>query len=704
MLPQLTSLSHSRTVASLRESVRYAARTYGARRKLVALAVLFLVYSVSLQVGFSLYDTLTYPALVWPATGIALAVLYLEGTGLWPAITAGVFLVNVLHGNPLLASLGIAVGNTLQALCGMYLLRVSRFEPTLLGLRNTYILIIVAILTATIGPTVGITMLVLAGTHQMSEVSSIWALWWLGQSLSLLVITPFIMSWFVGTRIRLYTEQTIEWMAAFLLLIGTAYAIFWTPVFVIGQTPFVYLILVPLVWITLRIGPRGTTLALVTITAISICGVILNGNANIGSADRLIQIEFFDCVIAIIFLFFVSSEEGRKQANESLRDYIVQLENALHKISNEDRAKNEFIAVLAHELRNPLATVLSSLEQISVRKVRGAELDELVGTMNDRVHTMARLLDDLLDTSRISQKKFKLQKETVDLIDVLRKSIETASQLIRNRNHELVLLLPNGPLWLQADPMRLEQVVVNLLNNAAKYTEIGGTITLTCRSTDRSIIVSVKDTGIGIAKEMLPRIFEPFVQVEKGKRSEGLGLGLSLSKRLIEMHQGTIMARSAGLNTGSEFIVELPLPAAVQLPIPVTSRLRQYTTTTHDIRSVLVVDDNTLAAEGLGKLLAHKGYVVKLAFDAASALATARAFKPDAVLLDIGLPDMSGYEVAKRLRQSGEHQSFMVALTGYGQEEDRMEANRAGFDHHLTKPVSLADVENVLVRAMKKTG
>jgi signal transduction histidine kinase/CheY-like chemotaxis protein len=462
----------------------------------------------------------------------------------------------------------------------------------------------------------------------------------------------------------------------------------------------VYVVTIPLIWMALSIGPRGVTLALFTMTVFSISGVLFgySGPGELPVGDQLIQTEVFDGIITIIFLIFVSSEEGRKLASRALKEHITQLESALHRISSEDRAKNEFLAILAHELRNPLAPILSSLELMRVPHTDKREVEHLLNTMDDRVHTMARLLDDLLDISRISQKKFKLQKETVDLNLVLERSAETASVLMQSKNHTLTVKLLEKPTWISGDPVRLEQIVINLLNNAAKYSEPGGTICLSAAQREDSVSICIKDAGVGIPRDMLGRIFEPFLQVEQARRSEGLGIGLSLAKRLVEMHHGTIEARSEGLGRGSEFIVHLPVPPVVQLPIPVARQVKRAHAAPIRPLRIFVVDDNKLAAEGLGKLLTYKGHSVTLAFDAQEALAVAPELQPDAIILDIGLPDRDGYYVARQLKEVG-LDSFFIALTGYGQDKDKLKARQAGFDYHLTKPVSITDVEVALSNA-----
>jgi CheY-like chemotaxis protein/two-component sensor histidine kinase len=381
---------------------------------------------------------------------------------------------------------------------------------------------------------------------------------------------------------------------------------------------------------------------------------------------------------------------------------VSKLEKAIYKISREDEAKSEFLAILAHELRNPLAPVLSSLELLKLKGVEAEEAPKLIHMMEGRVHTMARLLDDLLDISRISQKKFMLRKERVELAPVVESALATVEPLMASRKHTLTVSVPDIPLYLDADPVRLEQIIVNLLVNAGKYTEPGGVIRLKIAKNASRVSILVSDNGIGIAPEMLSNIFEPFLQVVQGKKSSaGLGIGLFLTRNLVEMHDGYIEARSRGKGTGSEFFVYLPLlRAGNKKALPVQNvpaaftagSVSQHTKDKKKLK-VLLVDDNESAAVSLGKLLTLSGYEVALAYSGEKALELFPKLRPDAVILDIGLPDIEGYVVAERIREvKAGKDVLLIALTGFGQESDREKARVAGFDHHRTKPIGLAEI------------
>lgn len=369
-------------------------------------------------------------------------------------------------------------------------------------------------------------------------------------------------------------------------------------------------------------------------------------------------------------------------------------EKAEQQLREADRRKDEFLATLAHELRNPLAPLRNALELMRLAGDDEALVARARVTMERQVRQMVRLVDDLLDVSRITEGKLQVRKERVQLADALNIAVETARPLIDLSNHELTVEVPRQPIYLQADPTRLAQLFANLLNNAAKYTEKGGHIWLTAELQNREAFVTVRDTGIGIAAEHLPSLFTIFSQVEPAlERSQGgLGIGLSLVRGLVELHGGTIEAHSAGLGKGSEFTVRLPI---VQTPAEPDVE-PQGTRSSRKCR-ILVVDDLRDAADSLSAMLELLSHETRTTYDGVEAVHTAASFKPDIVLLDIGLPKMNGYEVARAIRsEPWANKVALVALTGWGQDDDRRRSTEAGFNYHLTKPAEPAALEKLL--------
>jgi PAS domain S-box-containing protein len=372
------------------------------------------------------------------------------------------------------------------------------------------------------------------------------------------------------------------------------------------------------------------------------------------------------------------------------------LEDALR---DADRRKDEFLATLAHELRNPLAPLRNSLEILKIPRLDSGTLQQTRAMMERQVHHLVRLVDDLLDVSRVTRGKIELRKESVELANVVARAVETVQPLIAVQGHRLDLSLPNESLLLDADPVRLAQVVGNLLVNAAKYTEANGHIWLAATREGDAVTLRVRDDGIGIAPELLPQIFELFVQADhtSSKAQGGLGVGLTLAQNLVQMHGGTIEAHSAGLGKGSEFVVRLPLLVREQESPSERVEAGGVLERPSTGRRVLVVDDNRDAATSLAMLLRMLGHEAEIAHDGVTALASASTFLPHLVLLDIGMPGMDGYEVARRLRQQPGMESIMLAaLTGWGQMEDRRRTLEAGFHHHLVKPLEVSALEQVL--------
>jgi PAS domain S-box-containing protein len=377
----------------------------------------------------------------------------------------------------------------------------------------------------------------------------------------------------------------------------------------------------------------------------------------------------------------------------------------LSQLQEADRRKDEFLATLAHELRNPLAPVRNAVQVLRLQGPDRPELRWGRDVIDRQVGHLTRLIDDLLDISRITRNKLELRKERVELTEVIRGAVETSRPLIEQCGHELTVTLPPEPIHLYADLVRLAQVFMNLLTNAAKYTDRGGRIWLTAELASRErerpeVVVRVKDTGVGIPAEKLPRLFEIFFQVDRSlERSQGgLGIGLSLVRRLVELHGGSVQAHSAGVGKGSEFSVRLPVLAETPKPQPTPERTDDGATKAGTGRRVLVVDDNRDSADSLALLLGLGGNEVQAAYDGLAAVEAAEHFRPEVVLLDIGMPKLNGYDACRRIReQPWGKRMMLIALTGWGQEEDKRRTEEAGFNTHMVKPVDLAALKQLLV-------
>ncbi len=395
---------------------------------------------------------------------------------------------------------------------------------------------------------------------------------------------------------------------------------------------------------------------------------------------------------------FTAEDEATLVQLATIASVAIENTGLYEGLREADRRKDEFLATLAHELRNPLAPIRNSIELLRRADGNAGLIGQASRIMERQLGQLVRLVDDLLDISRITRGKVPLRKERVELAVVVQSAVEECRPLLEAQSHELTVTLPPDPVCLDADPTRLGQVFANLLSNAAKYTDKRGRIWLTAERHGGEVVVSVRDTGIGLAAEHLPNIFEMFSQVAPAlERSQGgLGIGLSLVRGLVELHGGTVEARSGGVGRGSEFVVHLPVALApVQAPKePGDSGEKSRA---GPGRRILVVDDNRDAAHSLAIILGMAGHETRTAHDGLEAVQAVATFRPEVVLLDIGLPKMNGYEAARHIRQQpGGKGMALIALTGWGQEEDKRKALEAGFDHHLTKPVGAAALEKLL--------
>ncbi len=665
-------------------------------RYLVLLPALTALYLAGAKVGLHI-GFVPQVSAVWPPTGIALAALLLFGYNVWPAITLGAFLANITAEEPVLTASGIAAGNTFEALLAAWILkRFLEFRPQLDRVRDVLGLALVGALFSTAeAATVGVASLCLGHVHDWTSFGMLWGVWWLGDATGDLIVAPLLLTW-IAARGCVCPRRRAAEAAALLLGLWTWCMILFGGWFdgIVSQYRLGYSVFPFVIWAALRFGPALSTLAMALISTVAIWGTLARhfffGSDSDGQS--LILLQMYVAVVALTGMILAAVVAERRHAAESLQE-------SEERLRDSDRRKDEFLAMLAHELRNPLAPIRNAVEII---RRAGADADQLAWArdlVERQVKHLARLTDDLLDVSRITRGKVRLVKEPVDVATVVARAVEASQPWIAGRGHDLSTTLPSEPLHMEADVIRMAQVLGNLLNNAAKFTPPGGTIHLSVAREGNEVVFRVKDNGAGIRPEMLTHIFDMFVQGDSSlnRTQEGLGLGLTLVRSLVEMHGGAVAATSAGLGQGSEFVVRMPLCRTAG---NVVSIQRQPSAGGAAVRRVLVVDDNRDAAESLSQLLKMKGHDVRAVFDGPTALDAARSFHPDVILLDIGLPRMDGYEVARRLRDQPElSHTCLVALTGYGRDEDRRRSEQAGFDFHLVKPVEPTVLQEMLVHS-----
>ncbi|MDY6982599.1 MAG: ATP-binding protein [Pseudomonadota bacterium] len=410
--------------------------------------------------------------------------------------------------------------------------------------------------------------------------------------------------------------------------------------------------------------------------------------------DMLNEIEARTTVLETTNAELTHEISERKRARSEILYLNGQLERRIEELHEKDRNKDDFLATLAHELRNPLAPIRTGLE--IVRKADDGKREQIYAIMERQTNHLVRLVDDLMEVSRISRGKITLRKQGVVLDEVMQSAVDATSELLTKKRHELVVQLPENKVQLHADPVRLTQVFLNLLSNAANYTEEGGRIEVTAECHDDILEVVVQDNGVGMEPEMLEKVFDPFIQLENplSRARGGLGIGLTLARSLVRMHGGSLRAESEGPGKGSRFIVMLPVQ---DCDTDTTDDTAGTDALGKEQRRILVVDDNEDAALTLAMQLRIAGHDLKMATSGAAAIGIAGEFRPHVVLMDIGMPGMNGLDAARAMRrEEWGAEILLVAVTGWGQSEDKRQTFEAGFDHHLVKPIRTSDIERLL--------
>jgi len=681
-------------------------------------AGIYFAYLLAGLAGVYLYDgTLSIsPAVIWAPFGIAIAAVIIEGYWALLPIALAAGSVSIINNGFVPAMLALSILNsTLQPFVAGFGLRLFQFDLNMNRIRDVALVLGVSAFATMVAPTVRAAYLTINNNLNGTSVPILWGTWWLGGTLSVLVLVPLILM--VYTRTKEFWNFSIlrQWelsLSMTLLAIITAFLFGSLHTSVLGIS-LIFPLLIVLMWIALRCGVMGMSIALFLMTSISLASALF-GTYKMpegGPQARLFNLQVFDLMLVFVYFIIAAIEEQRKSALEKLNIYASQLETSIKKLRREESAKNEFIVVLAHELRNPLALLDNSAQLIKLEFERNKEGLRLTELVSSRVHTMARLLDDLLDISRITKNQFVLQKEVVNMQGLVKHTVDSIRATMQSRSHTFRTTIPQSEMMMVVgDSARIEQIILNLLINAAKYTPERGLVELSLAREGGWIVLRVKDNGIGIPTHLLDRVFEPFTQINRPFKLVGvaasLGVGLSVTKQLVELHGGTIEVRSKGPNTGSEFIVHLPAniqhaPASPNI-IQLDARGRSLNALgkIHDDGknfSILVVDDEEAIADGFKKLLEKTGgHSVSVAYDGKSAVEMVRKTHPRVVILDIGLPDIDGYEVARQIKAMRDCEPYLIAMSGYGQKEDKDKAKASGFNEHLTKPAGISTVQRIL--------
>ncbi len=661
---------------------------------LPAIGALALIYFIAGKLALRLAFLHASASPVWPPAGIALAALLVLGFRVWPAIFVGAFLVNLTTLGNILTSLGIASGNTLEALCGAWL--VNRFAG---GARvfgrpqDVFKFALAALVSTTVSPTFGVSSLAVGGFAQWSSYWPIWLTWWLGDASGVLVIAPLLLLWSVPATQRTWNQkQVLEVSVLLLLLVVLAETVFggWLPISA-RNYPISFICGPIVIWTAFRFTPRETATGIFILSAIAIWGTLHGFGPFILQSENqsLLMLQSWTAALTITAMGIAAAITERNRTQ-------VALEQQKDAVEAANRTKDNFLAMLSHELRTPLTPVMAALDTLEADGSRSSGAKNSLAMIRRNVELESQLIDDLLDLTRIAKDKLQLRFGPLDSHEVINNVVEICRPQAQARNLTLQLNLRAGTHYVLGDAAKYQQIVWNLLKNAVKFTAENGEITISSSNPEPQLLaIAVHDTGIGIEPEVMNRIFDPFEQGERAfqRRYGGLGLGLAISKSLAQAHGGTLIARSEGHDRGSTFILTMKTvpapPRIVKLtsPVPESRPLR-----------ILLVDDHQDTCVALERLLVRRGHLVAAAHNVRSAMETAARNSFDLLISDIALPDGTGTELMTYLHAISRIPG--IAISGFGMNGDIEKSIDAGFAEHLIKPVKMENLEAAIDRVM----
>jgi len=661
---------------------------------LPAIGALALIYFIAGKLALRLAFLHASASPVWPPAGIALAALLVLGFRVWPAIFVGAFLVNLTTLGNILTSLGIASGNTLEALCGAWLVNRFAGSARVFGRpQDVFKFALAAFVSTTVSPTFGVSSLAVGGFAQWSSYWPIWLTWWLGDASGVLVIAPLLLLWSVPATQRTWNQkQVLEVSVLLLLLVVLAETVFggWLPISA-RNYPISFICGPIVIWTAFRFTPRETATGIFILSAIAIWGTLHGFGPFILQSENqsLLMLQSWTAALTITAMAIAAAITERNRTQ-------VALEQQKDAVEAANRTKDNFLAMLSHELRTPLTPVMAALDTLEADGSRSSESKNSLAMIRRNVELESQLIDDLLDLTRIAKDKLQLRFGPLDSHEVINNVVEICRPEAQARNLTLQLNLRAGTHHVLGDAAKYQQIVWNLLKNAIKFTAENGEITISSSNPKPQLLaIAVHDTGIGIEPEVMNRIFDPFEQGERAfqRRYGGLGLGLAISKSLAQAHGGTLIARSEGHDRGSTFILTMKTvpapPRIVKLtsPVPESRPLR-----------ILLVDDHQDTCVALERLLVRRGHLVAAARNVRSAMESAARNSFDLLISDIALPDGTGTELMTYLHAISRIPG--IAISGFGMNGDIEKSIDAGFAEHLVKPVKMENLEAAIDRVM----
>ncbi len=634
------------------------------------LAVLTFIYAFLAKLGLQIHAVNSFATLVWPASGVALVAMLVLGLRFWPAIAIGAFLANLWTGAPISVALAICAGNTLEAVVGAYALRrIPGFRSSLDRLVDVVGLVsLAAVASAALGATIGVSSLWVAKMVAPGQFSLTWRAWWLGDAIGDLIVAPLLLTLFAAPDPRPVRPRLAEAAAlGFSLLLASVL------LFELTTGGIAALLSPLLVWAAIRFEQRGAARSVFLIAVIAVWATVRGHGPFAGGSveEGLFALQAFMALTSGTFLVLGALTAERRRAREESEA--------------ANRAKDRFLAALSHELRTPLTPILALTSVLERDALLRPETRRRVEIVRRNAELEARLIDDLLDLTRIARGKLQVEPEEISLGDAVDHVLEICRSEASEKGISLERRLAQGrELWVWADPARLRQVLWNIVKNAIRFTPAGGQIRLRAFAPAYGrVAIEISDNGLGIEPSEIDRIFHPFEQA--GKPAGGLGLGLAISAALVDAQDGTLTAASEGNGRGSTFRVELPAPSgtAPAATNPSESPAMVFASAR---RRVLLVEDHADTALAVRELLQELSCDVAVATTLEEALAAAESAPFDLVLSDLGLPDGSGLDLMNLLRVR--HGLSGIALTGYGMEQDVRRSREAGFGEHLVKPIT----------------
>ncbi len=663
---------------------------------LPVIGIVTIVYFIAGKLGLSLAFLYASASPVWPPAGIALAVLLLLGYRIWPAIFVGAFLVNATTAGNLASSLAIAAGNTLEAVCGAWL--VNRFAGGTSVFdrpQGVFKFAVAAAVSTIISPFFGVTSLALGGFADWANYGAIWLTWWLGDTTGDLLIAPLIILWSVASKRRWNNSQAVEVGVLLLLLFVLSEAVFGGWLAISARNYPIAFICGPIViWTAFRFTQRETATGIFILSAIAIWGTLHGFGPFVRETENqsLLALQSWAAVLTITAMALSAGMAERQRAEEALQQQKAVIETA-------NRTKDQFLAMLSHELRTPLTPVISALEGLETEPGQTEDAKAALAMIHRNVELETQLIDDLLDVTRIAKDKLQLRFVPVDAHLAISNVVEICRAEADSKKLHVHLNLRADTHNVAADAAKFQQIIWNLLKNAIKFTPEEGEIAISSLNPSPEVLtISMRDTGIGMDPEVMQRIFDPFEQGNRSleRRFGGLGLGLAISKSLAQAHGGTLTAKSDGRDRGSTFLLSMQtISPAETLTAPVRTRDE----TSRQGLKILLVDDHQDTCAALEKLLVRRGYLVAATHNMRSAMEAAVRNKFDLLISDVALPDGTGMELMMQLRAISNIPG--IAISGFGNNGDIERSLQAGFSEHLIKPVRLDTLQAAIEQALQ---